>query len=171
MISRINCYKIVVGHFNTLRSLGQESKRIYWQDFVLFILLPLLISFVCTYYNLGFRNQLSNLIAAISILGGFLFNLLAIIYNSMENLKKSSGENMIKKKYTKEIHSNISYNILIAIFCIVCLLIYNVEIPNFIYCWIVERVVLFLNYFFLISFFLTLLMVLNRVYILLDRSN
>src|SRR5690554_2295714 len=109
MISRINCYKIVRNHFRTLRSLGQESNRIYWQDFILFILFPIAISLALTYYDFNFKNQLTNLIAAISILGGFLFNLLAIIYNSMENLKRDAEANDIKKTYAKEIHSNISY--------------------------------------------------------------
>lgn len=172
MLSRINIFKIIKAHFGTLRKLGQDSKRIYWRDFILFILVPILISAILAYYNVNFKNQISNLIAAISILGGFLFNLLAIIYNSMENLKNdiNSTNNSIKKTYAKEIHSNISYNILLSILCVISLIAYNTEIINFDYCIFVERGILFLNYFFLISFVLTLLMVLNRVYILLDKN-
>lgn len=175
MFGRINCFKIVRNHFKTFRILGQESDRIYWQDFILFILIPFAISAALSYYDFQFKNQITNLIAAISILGGFLFNLLAIIYNSMENLKKDINETNIdkpdlKRTYAKEIHSNISYNILLAIICIILLLLYNIDIPDFSYCSLVERLILFFNCYFLISFFLTLLMVLNRVYILLDKN-
>ncbi len=170
MLSRINCFKIIRNHFLTLRKLGQESKTIYWQDFILFILIPFSISIVLSVLKIGFKSQITNLIAAISILGGFLFNLLAIIYNSMENLKKDATENEIKKIYTKEIHSNISYNILVAIFCIILLLVYNVKLPVFKFYEIIVGLILFLNYYLLLTFFLTLLMVLNRIYILLDKN-
>jgi hypothetical protein len=170
MLARINCFKIIRNHFATLRTLGQVSKRIYWQDFLLFIVTPIIISSALTFCNLGFEELISHLIAAISILGGFLFNLLAIIYNSMENLKNDAEKSRIKTVYIKEIHSNISYNILLAIFCIISMLIYYVVKSN-LNCnsWI-NLTILFFNYVFLISFFLTLLMVLNRIYILLNKN-
>jgi hypothetical protein len=170
MLSRINCFKIVKNHFLTLRRFGQTSKSIYWQDFILFLILPITTSLILAYYQIGFKSQITNLIAAISILGGFLFNLLAIIYNSMENLKRDASDNKIKKIYAKEIHSNISYNILLAISCVILLLIYNINIPVFKFQNLLQGIILFLNYYLLTSFFLTLLMVLNRIYILLDKN-
>lgn len=170
MLSRINFFKIIKGHFRTLRSLNQTSKTIYWQDFLLFIIFPILLSGTFTFLNFGFKNQITNIIAAISILGGFLFNLLAIIYNSMENLERDSQKSKIKQKYIKEIHSNISYNILLALFSVIFLIIYNIELTPSCLTDIIEKSLIFINGFLLISFILTILMVLNRVYILLNKN-
>lgn len=170
MLSRINCYKIVKNHYSSLRRLGQISKTLYWQDFLLFVLFPIALSSFLAWKEINFKSQITNLIAAISILGGFLFNLLAIIYNSMENIKKDAEISGIKKVYIKEIHSNISYNILLALLCVLALIFYNIDLPNFKYCDLINSIILFLNYYLLISFILTLLMVLNRVYILLDKN-
>lgn len=170
MLSRINCYKIVKNHYSSLRSLGQTSKTIYWQDFLLFILFPTALSLFLVWKDINFKSQITNLIAAISILGGFLFNLLAIVYNSMENIKKDAEISDIKKTYIKEIHSNISYNILLALLCVLALIFYNIDLPVFKYCNLIKSAILFINYYLLISFILTLLMVLNRIYILLDKN-
>jgi len=170
MLSRINFIKIINGHFGTLRSLNQSSKTIYWQDFILFILFPIIVASSIIYFDLEFRNQITNLIAAISILGGFLFNLLAIIYNSMENLEKDSKKSTIKQKYIKEIHSNISYNILLSIFTIIFLIVYNIDFNLGCTTTYISKILTFINSFLISSFLLTLLMVLNRVYILLNKN-
>lgn len=170
MIDRINFTKIVVAHFSTLRKLNQKSKIIYWQDFLLFICLPFSLAFFFSYCNIGFKNQISNLIAAISILGGFLFNLLAIIYNSMENLKNDSKKSRIKQKFVKEIHSNISFNILSAIFSVILLIIYNTNINFWCLTKYWSKTLIFLNIYLISTFILTLLLVLNRVHILLNKN-
>lgn len=129
MVSRINFFKIIKAHFKTFRSLNQSSDKIYWKDFILFILFPIAISLVLVWFDVQLLSQVTNLIAAISILGGFLFNLLAIIYNSMNNLEGDATNDKIKTIYIKEIHTNISYNILIAIFTIILLILYNISFP------------------------------------------
>jgi hypothetical protein len=172
MFSRINFIKIINAHIKTLKSLNQTSKLIYWKDFLLFYFTPLLLSFILIYNDISIKFQASNLIAAISILGGFLFNLLAIIYNSMSNLKNDAVNNKIKEKYIKEIHSNISYNILISIFLVVFLIIFNIDLKfDCIYFTKIANLIIeFITTFLLTHFFLTLLMVLNRIYILLNKE-
>src|SRR5665647_976035 len=138
MFSRINILRIISGHLNTLRSLNQnkDSKSIYLPDFLLFFLFPLLLSGILTYNGIELLTQVSNLIAAISILGGFLFNFLAIIYGAMDKLKediaKAGVNNSLiefKKIFIKEIHSNISYCILLSIFTVTFLVIYSYNFP------------------------------------------
>lgn len=172
MFNRIDFIKIIKAHIKTLQSLNQTSNLIYWKDFLLFYLTPLIFSFFLIYYNISIKSQVTNLIAAISILGGFLFNLLAIIYNSMTNLKNDAKSSEIKKKYIKEIHSNISYNILISIFLVIFLIVFNIDIKFD--CIrttkIINLIIEVITTFLLTHFFLTLLMVLNRIYILLDKE-
>ena len=179
MISRINIVGIISGHLKTLKSLNQNqnSNRIYFPDLLLFFLFPILLSGFLTYQKIDLLTQVSNLIAAVSILGGFLFNFLAIIYGAMDKLKKDIEEtvvpdsnNTLKKIFIREIHSNISYCILLSIFSVTFLIIYSYSLPCSIFYQIISQILLFINYFLLIHFLLSLLMVLNRVYILLKKD-
>ncbi len=172
MLERINILKVIVDHFGTLKSLNQRSKYINWKDAILFLAFPMLISITLTYNEFDFKGQLGNLIAAIAIFGGFLFNLLAIIYSQIDNIKKDADNenNELKQKFVKEIHVNISFCIVLSIFLILTLLTSTVYIPNWHYKWVIEKTIIGINYFLLTLFLLTLIMVINRVYILLNKT-
>ncbi|GEC71266.1 hypothetical protein SAMN05443543_109134 [Flavobacterium flevense] len=180
MIQRINIYRIVKDHLKTLRSLNQSYNFINIGDFLLFFIIPSVISLTLTLLNYNFINQLDNLIASISILGGFLFNLLAIIYSQIENIKidvqklgdsdKNKIEKQIKNKFINEIHSNISFAIILSIFLILSLLSITIDIPEYKYKTIIEHIFIFINYFLMQLFTLTLLMIINRIYILFKKT-
>ncbi|MDL5511724.1 hypothetical protein QSE00_07875 [Arenibacter sp. M-2] len=172
MLERINITTIIKDHFKTLRSLNQKSNLVNGKDVLLFIGIPLLLANVLAYRGYDFKDQLGNLIAAISIFGGFLFNLLAIIYSQLDNIEKdaSKEDNDLKKKFVKEIHSNISFCILLSILIVLTLLLTSIDIPKFQYDWLINKIIIGLNYFLLTLFLLTLIMVLNRVYILLKKN-
>ncbi|CAM2973784.1 hypothetical protein SAMN02745938_1263 [Flavobacterium psychrophilum DSM 3660] len=180
MMQRINIYRIVKDHLKTLRSLNQSYNFINIGDFLLFFIFPSIISLTLTLLNYNFIKQLDNLIASISILGGFLFNLLAIIYSQIENIKtdveklgnndKNKIEREIKNKFINEIHSNISFAIVLSLFLILSLLSITIEIPEFKYKTLVENIFIFINYFLMQLFTLTLLMIINRIYILFKKT-
>ena len=173
MLSRINIISIIRDHFSTLRSLNQKSKRINWKDFILFIILPFIISILLVLKNYDFQKQFTNLIAAISIFGGFLFNLLAIIYSQIDKIKDDANneQNSLKKKFVNEIHINISFCIVLSITLVLTLLLSTIDIPCFRFDWLIKKIVIGINYFLLMLFLLSLTMVLNRVYILLKKIN
>ena len=180
MMQRINIYRIVKDHLKTLRSLNQSYNFINIGDFLLFFIFPSIISLTLNLLNYNFIKQLDNLIASISILGGFLFNLLAIIYSQIENIKtdveklgnndKNKIEREIKNKFINEIHSNISFAIVLSLFLILSLLSITIEIPEFKYKTLVENIFIFINYFLMQLFTLTLLMIINRIYILFKKT-
>lgn len=172
MLERINIFGIICDHFGTLRSLNQRSNRLNWKDTILFIAFPIIISITLTYNSFDFKGQVGNLIAAIAIFGGFLFNLLAIIYSQINNIKRDADNenNALKQRFVKEIHVNISFCIVLSIFIILTLLLSTVYIPNWQYKWVIENAIIGINYFLLILFLLTLIMVINRVYILLNKT-
>lgn len=172
MLQRINIFSIIKDHFGTLKSLNQKSKYINGKDFLLFLIFPVIFAFFLAYKDFNFKEQLGNLIAAISIFGGFLFNLLAIIYSQLDSIKKDAKkeDNKLKSKFVKEIHINISFCIVLSIFIVISLLLTTIDIPTFSYDWLVTKIIIGINYFLMTLFLLTLIMVLNRVYILLNRK-
>lgn len=172
MLERINIISIITDHFKTLKSLNQKSNWVNGKDLLLFIGLPLTLSILLTCKGYSFKDQLGNLISAISIFGGFLFNLLAIIYSQIDNIEKdANNENSdLKKKFVKEIHSNISFCIVLSIFIVITLLLTTIDIPQFQYDWIIKKAIIGVNYFLMSLFLLTLTMILNRVYILLKKN-
>lgn len=175
MFSRININKIIKAHYKSLSSLNGEG--ISFSDFVLFISIPLILSVYLGINNISIKSQISNLVTALSILAGFLFNLLAIIHNSLGKIKseiriRSLEEDALKLRFANEIHANISYNILIAIITVVSLVLYGLNV-EFIDPKINKILLIFLNsicIFLMIHFLFTLLMILNRIYVLLDKE-
>ncbi|MBW3521347.1 MULTISPECIES: hypothetical protein [unclassified Chryseobacterium] len=175
MFSRININKIIIAHYKSLSNLN--DRKIAINDLIIFILFPFLIAIVLIYYNISIKSQVANLITALSILAGFLFNLLAIIHSSLGKIRdeirqQNLEENSLKYKFANEIHANISYNILIAILTIVTLVVsgLNIEFNNKALKYISFCFLNSICYFLLIHFLLTLVMILNRVYILLDKE-
>jgi len=172
MFSRINLLKIIIDHFKTLRDISSESDKMPVSDILLFIVLPLTISFVLIACGINIKVDVANFITAVSILCGFLFNLLAVIYNLMDKIRadveQSIRDEPLRKMFISSIHSNISYGILESVFVLILLLGYSCisESAKFL-----NNVLLALIYFLLAQFFLTLLMILNRIYILMKKEN
>lgn len=179
MFQRINFYKIIRDHLNTLRRIDTNRNEMSFWDFILFIFLPLIIAMILAYFRISITSHITDLITAVSIIGGFLFNLLAIIYGLMDKLTSDSHAiapeseiGKLKRLFIKELHVNISFNILISLFLLICLIIYS-YIPNEqceLWAIGIHWVLTVLIYFLSILFFLTMLMILNRIYILLKKD-
>ncbi|TWR30343.1 hypothetical protein FPZ43_05220 [Mucilaginibacter pallidiroseus] len=170
MLSRINIFKIVQDHLKTLRSNNSDSNWISRGDALLFFLSPIIISAILTYKRVKLIDHTTDLITAVSILGGFLFNFLAIVYGLMDKLKTDSQENALKRKFVKEIHVNISFNILLSLVLLLILIIYSYQ-PKDSCFRLFDYIVSPLIYFFLILFTLTMVMILNRVYIIMKKED
>ena len=189
---KIKIGKIIKSHYKTFYILGNEKEKISISSYLLYLLIPLLGSIILTYFGYTMESEINNLIAAISIFGGFLFNLLAIIYTQVDKIliaiekdeiKAEKGELGIfdttkrdlknKRIFAKEINSNISYSIILALTIIIFLLLLNVDLPKFTffnYAPFMKMLLIGINYFLLSHFILTLLMIISRVYILLSRD-
>jgi uncharacterized Tic20 family protein len=189
---KIKVAKIINSHYKTFYYLEDKIEKTSISSYLIYIVIPLIISLILTFFGYTMQSEINNLIAAISIFGGFLFNLLAIIYtqvdkilNAIKEEEEKLNEGQIgkfdtkqneltnKKAFAREINSNISYSIIISITIILFLLLLNVDLPplDFInYKPILRLIITGINYFLLSHFLLTLLMVLSRVYILLSRD-
>lgn len=180
MFKRINCIKIIKDHIHTLRDIGSKKKRMHIPDLFLFFLIPFGMAAMLSYFEISLSSHITDLITAISIIGGFLFNLLAIIYGLMDKITLDiQGESLdkvnrgLKSIFIKEVHINISFNILIS-FILLILLIFYSYFKDMVLCGEVKaftnHMLVALIYFLLILFTLTMLMILNRIYILLKKG-
>ena len=82
----------------------------------------------------------------------------------MDKIKVNTEKDPVKKKLALEIHSNIAFNILLALFSVVFLLFVNNDNSH------VALVANAAAITLCISFFLTILMVLKRVYIIMSKD-
>lgn len=164
MIGKINITRIVRDHIGTLRSTA--SGKIRKREIILFFFGPLIIGIYFVYHDHFKYSQdyVNILIASISILAGFLFNLLAIIFGFMDKLKANAEGDTVKVQLTKEIHINISYSIVLSVFSIISLLFCDLK-----YIWL-EQIFNTLALTTIIMFFLTLLMILKRIYIIMSKE-
>lgn len=173
---RINVWHIVKDHFKSLwlEYDGKIKEELYWGDKFMFFIVPIGLTVALIYNDVSLKSQVGNLIKALAIFGAFLFNLLAVIHGQLDKIK-SQTENINNKKlrnrkerFAKDIHANITFCILLSIGLIVLMLIYDLTPLD--YDKIVNMSIIKLSlaaiYCLLTLFGLTLLMVINRVYIL-----
>ncbi len=145
-MSKINIWSIVIDHFKTL-SLSKD-----WY----FIVLPILFSSVCLYFHCVLDKDMVDILnTGLSIFVGLFFNVIILIFDMV---KKT--EDRVKQTVLKQTLINICYLILIAILGIMFGYLALNENSQLI------LIASFLVYFVISHFFLTVVMVLKRIYIL-----
>ena len=189
MFDKINVIKIVKDHISTFKDYRTNKYKI--GDFILFFGIPLLIAGIFSYFNISLtHNLISLLITSLSIFAALLFNLLLLIYDVVQ---KTKNESALKIRFLKEVYSNISFCILIAILAVIILILIScydelyVRNDNmYYYCHVllsifngindinntlfIYRIFNFIAYYLIILFLLTLFMILKRIHILLYKE-
>lgn len=177
MIEKINIFRIVKDHINTLKD--YETGTYYAWDFVIFFIIPLIISIILISYHVTIDRDMANaLITSLSIFAALLFNLLLLIYDiTRKDAKRDVVKNTkVKTDLLKQIFCNISFSILVSVFAIsillliflnmsvnICILERNISITD----TQINRILSIAVYYLISSFILTLFMVLKRVHVLL----
>lgn len=122
-MEKINISKIFRDHFLTFRK--YDDKKISYSDIFLFVIIPILlglISYKLIRYN--FLSSISSeLITFYSIFGGFMLNVMALIYNYDIDKFKSPD---IAKVVLVEIRANLAYLISIASISIMFLILLRI---------------------------------------------
>lgn len=164
-MDKLNFFHIVINHLKTLRNI--RTGKTSWLDIFVFLILPFIISVIIVYFNITLNSIIGDVLKAIAIFSAFLFNMLAIVNSSLNDDRVKNDE--IKKIYAKEIHSNLSFEILIGIILVFFLIVQSIliEFTNDNAVIWARRVISIINFSLLGTFLLTLVMCLNRVYILL----
>ena len=161
MFDKINVYRIVLDHFQTLKDYKTRRYRI--GDFAIFFLVPLAVgAIVITFVGTLGPNSITIVTTSLSIFAALLFNLLLLIYDLVRK-EGSDQQNSLRKQFLREIHSNLSFSILVALISVVLSLVLALTNDS----GAMEKVLSFVVYYMLSLFMLTLLMVLKRVHVLL----
>lgn len=160
--NKINIFQIIQDHHNTL--IDYRTGRYKKADLFTFYFVPISSTAILVHY-LGFRigsEQTSILITALSIFAALLFNLLLLTHSIVIRNLNQEG-NTSKISLLKEIYVNISYAILISILTIITLLI-HVVFSNA----LLALIVTWLTSFAVLNFIFTLLLILKRIYSVLE---
>jgi hypothetical protein len=170
-MNKINVIRIVLAHFDTLRdySSGKQS----WGDVVFFFGLPLLAAFIGRYYGWGlYVESLNALIAAFAIFAGLLLNLLILIYTFSTASAYPNALTKIKTTFVRELHDNIAFSVLVSSLIVIAALVGVAQLKmkdpqNLAH---TGPILTFVLIYLTGNFVLTLLMILKRIYVLLNTE-
>lgn len=171
MISRLDITDVIRNHVHTMSSV--RTGKILWGDILLFYVIPTAIGVTVSKHFpvtmlIGAKGDL---LTAVSIIGGFLFALFAYIVTVLDKLQAMNSTSPVKNRFAREIHTNIAYTILISLLSIVLLVCagFLKEKPEG---WEVMGKQFFFAslYAVLIHFLFSLVMVIRRVYIVVDST-
>jgi hypothetical protein len=168
-LARINLFDVVATHIRTFHKFNQTS--IYVGDLLLFFGLPAVAGLPLAYYfSCRLYEEASNLLSAASIIGGFLFSLLAMTSQLIDKVKSEPNTGHVRKLFAKEIHANVAFGIVSSLSCVVCLVVYRFGGEPIEHILSAQTIMAWFTYFNLLAFFLTLLMIVNRLFIILNSQ-
>ncbi len=192
ILGRINVGSIFKRHLQTFYDYGhyqwQGEKRVSVGDKALFLGVPFMISVVLSLLDNKIILEFTELIVtSLSIFIGLLFSLLTLIFDlakkEKERISMPETDGIEKASFIliKELFVNIAYSILLSILVILFIFVANFR-PTLISEWLhkqthfqairhlylvsISVVVMFL----LLQFLFTLLMVLNRFFIIFNKQ-
>ena len=158
-LRKVRVGSIISNHFRTLTN--HNTKKFEWDDIFTFLVVPAIASVLLLYLGIGLSDSATNIIiTTLSILVGLLFNVIVIIFDII----KRDASKKLKNEVLNQLLTNISYSILLSIFIIAITLFTYVEISA------IEMVSTAIVYFLIGNFFLTVLMILKRMYLLFTNE-
>jgi hypothetical protein len=164
MINKINCKRIILDHLGTMYDFDMNKRDN--GDIMLFFILPILLSAVLIWQEVRINADAAEiLVTIVSIFAGLLFNLLVLLYDAMrKSHEEYDGSVSIKIKFLREISTNVSYEIIVAIVTVGTTLLCLLENKP------IQATMSFLTFYLFQHFTLTLLMILKRTYTLLSKE-
>lgn len=155
LFNKVNLSRIIVDHFKTL--VNSNTNKAGFDDYFTFLIFPLITGVGLLLFKQIIDKDIVNIIITIlSIFVGLLINVIVLIFDII----KRDAEKNLKNVVLRQTISNITYTILISIitiiFCLFTFVNYN----------IIKIVSSGFIYFLAIHFFVTLFMILKRMYLL-----
>ena len=155
VLTKINIGRIVTSHLKTLRN--DNTGKVGFDDLLTFLILPIIGASCLSYFHIELNDSATNIIiTTLSILVGLLFNVIVIIFDII----KRDSTKKLKNRLLNELLTNISYSIVISI------LIITITLLTFIDNRYLKIGSTWFVYFLIGNYFLTVLMILKRMYIM-----
>ena len=169
---KIDVTRIVTAQIRTMRD--NSTQKYSKSDLLLFYGIPILLGAIGPYYGWKFNADVLNaLLTAFSIFAGLLLNLLILVYTFSSQAEQPNALAKVRTTVIKELHDHIAYSILVSIVLVVVTMTTVAELKMheklpevaFTNLW-VTGIIIFLT----LNFVLTLLMILKRIYIMLNQT-
>ena len=170
MFSKINVTDILRDHLLTL--LDVRNQQVSKSDVFLFFGSPLLVGAAGWYFHLKFNyDGLTTILTAFSIFAGLLLNLLVVLLAFADRPDSAASLLQVRRQLVRELNTNISFAILVSL-CVVMVSLVAVF-------WlagkpadqkIMSAPTTAILVALLANFVLTLLMILKRIYVVLDEA-
>ncbi|EHK2327669.1 hypothetical protein [Clostridium perfringens] len=155
---KIKINDIIKKHLSTLKDFGAYKKS--FNDIAIFFIMPIFIAIPLT-ININLDDtKLGILVTVFTLFTGLLFNILAILlaFDGKKNDK-------LDKKFMKEILYNVSFAIILSILVLIICILRFIEIQ----CYF-KLIIDLTLYYLVIAFIITLIMILKRLFILLENK-
>jgi hypothetical protein len=166
MLAKIDISKIVKDHMATLRD--DATGKPMLSDFVLFFGLPAIPAVVLPRFFLLDTSAIAVLVTSLSVFAALLFNLLLLIYDVLTKAeaRPKKEKRRSRGEFIRQLFSNVSFSILVAISCVVFLLL-GQFLEN---AHLIRAVLNGVTFYLILVFLLTLIMVLKRIHALLSNE-
>jgi len=153
LLNKINIWTIILNHIRTLKN--SNSNKVAFDDVLTFFIIPIIGSSSLIYFKIFLTESATNIIiTTLSILVGLLFNVVVIVFDII----KRDNSKKLKNEILNQLLTNISYSIIISITIIIFTLFTYISV------YLVKIIVTWFVYFLIGNYFLTVLMVLKRMY-------
>jgi Kef-type K+ transport system membrane component KefB len=167
-MNKINVLPIISRHLDTLSNYGEEKRS--WVDLTLFYVFPVLGGIVLALLKFGFRiDAVNGFLNAFSILTGLLLNVLVLVLSLTNPSPTLSVDLRLRRELLREVFANICVSILVSV-GVVCTAIVALSYMKSQPGAQTGPVATFLLTSCTLNFVLTLLMVIKRMYSLLDKE-
>jgi hypothetical protein len=169
LFSKVDIRSIVRGHLLTLRD-NRFGDAVSYGDLAIFFGLPVVFGLGILFYRFSFRiDAVNGFLNVFSILTGLLLNLLVLVISLAAGKPSQSFNQARRLRLIKEIFANISFAVIVAVL-VVCTALGALSYMRSVTGATTGIVATFLLSSLTMNFVLTLLMVLKRMYILLDKE-
>jgi hypothetical protein len=139
-------------------SIKKESNSLF---FVIWLLVfPAIVSVILIIFHLKLNSgQYTNLIAFISILIGFLINILVMMVSNKKD------DTLLRKQLTDRIYSNVSYFVISGVLLVILILIESwFSLQDLLFGISLNDILLFFVYFIFLHIIIILLMIIKGFY-------
>jgi hypothetical protein len=167
-MNKINVLPVVARHLETLSDYGEDKRS--WSDYLLFIVLPIMCGIGLAWTGFGFRTDAVNgFLNAFSIFTGLLLNVLILVFTLTGSTSPLNVDVRLRRELLRQVFVNICFTILVSI-VVVCAAIIALSYMRSEPGARTGPVATAVLASFTLNFVLTLLMVIKRMFALLDKE-